>query len=189
MRGLGANRNLVLLDRRRVVPSTGNGIVDVNILPSALVSRIDVVTGGASAAWGSDAVSGVVNFVLDTSFTGLKAELSGGVSDHGDNGEGTISAAVGRDFNEKRGHFIASAEYFVGGKQDLMDRDWLAARPGVINNPAYTATNGQPRRIKVSEGIVAAYMSTGGLVNGCRTAPEARPTGSSTGPTSIRPAT
>lgn len=170
MRGLGANRNLVLLDRRRVVPSTGNGVVDVNILPSALVSRIDVVTGGASAAWGSDAVSGVVNFVLDTGFTGLKAEMSGGISGHGDNGEGTVSAAVGRDFNDKRGHFIASAEYFVGGKQDLMDRDWLAARPGVINNPAYTPTNGQPRRIKVSEGIVAAYMSTGGLVNGCRTA-------------------
>lgn len=170
MRGLGANRNLILLDRRRVVPSTGNGIVDVNILPSALVERIDVVTGGASAAWGSDAVSGVVNFVLDTKFTGFKGEISGGLSSHKDNGEGTISAAYGRDFNDKRGHIIASAEYFNGGPQDLMDRDWLAARPGVINNPAYTATNGQDRRIKVSEGIVAAYMSTGGLVNGCRTA-------------------
>lgn len=170
MRGLGANRNLILLDRRRVVPSTGNGIVDVNILPSALVQRIDVVTGGASAAWGSDAVSGVVNFVLDTKFTGFKSELSAGVSSHGDNGEGTLNVAVGRGFDDDRGHVIASAEYFVGGPQDLMDRDWLAARPGVINNPAYTATNGQPRRIKVSEGIVAAYMSTGGLVNGCRTA-------------------
>jgi len=170
MRGLGANRNLIMLDRRRVVPSTGNGVVDVNILPSALVSRIDVVTGGASAAWGSDAVSGVVNFVLDTNFEGFKGEASTGISSHGDNGEATISAAVGRSFADKRGHVIASAEYFVGGKQDLMDRDWLAARPGVINNPAYTATNGQPRRIKVSEGIVAAYMSTGGLVNGCRTA-------------------
>lgn len=170
MRGLGANRNLVMLDRRRVVPSTGNGVVDVNILPSALISRIDVVTGGASAAWGSDAVSGVVNFVLDTKFDGFKAEISTGVSSHGDNGEGTISAAVGRSFADARGHIIASAEYFVGGPQNLMDRDWLAARPGVINNPAYTATNGQPRRVKVAGNIVAAYMSTGGLVNGCRTA-------------------
>lgn len=170
MRGLGANRNLIMLDRRRVVPSTGNGIVDVNILPSALVQRIDVVTGGASAAWGSDAVSGVVNFVLDTDFTGFKGEISAGVSSHGDNGEGTFSAAVGRPFNDGAGHFIASAEYFVGGPQDLMDRDWLAKRPGIINNPAWTATNGQPRRVVVSEGIVAAYMSTGGLVNGCRTA-------------------
>jgi outer membrane receptor protein involved in Fe transport len=170
MRGLGANRNLIMLDRRRVVPSTGNGIVDVNILPSALVQRIDVVTGGASAAWGSDAVSGVVNFVLDTDFSGFKGELSAGVSSHGDNGEGTISAAVGRPFNAGRGHIIASAEYFVGGPQDLMDRDWLARRPGIINNPAYTATNGQPRRVVTSAGIVAAYMSTGGLINGCRTA-------------------
>jgi len=187
MRGLGANRNLVLLDRRRVVPSTGNGIVDVNILPSALISRIDVVTGGASAAWGSDAVSGVVNFVLDTNFTGFKGEISGGLSGHNDNGEGTISGAYGQAFNNGRGHFIASAEYFVGGKQDLLDRDWLAARPGVINNPAYTATNGQPRRLKVSEGIVAAYMSTGGLVNGCRTAtganiPNCSLTGTAFGP-------
>lgn len=170
MRGLGANRNLILLDRRRVVPSTGNGVVDVNVLPSALVQRIDVVTGGASAAWGSDAVSGVVNFVLDTKFTGFKGEISGGLSSHNDNGEGTITASVGRDFNDRKGHIIASAEYFEGGPQDLMDRDWLAARPGVINNPAWTATNGQDRRILVSEGIVAAYMSTGGLVNGCRTA-------------------
>jgi len=187
LRGLGANRNLILLDRRRIVPSTGNGIVDVNILPSALVQRIDVVTGGASAAWGSDAVSGVVNFVLDTEFTGLKAEVSGGISGHGDGGEGTFSIAGGRGFDDDRGHVIASAEYFVGGDQALMDRKWLANRPGVINNPAYTTTNGQDRRILTNGNIVAAYMSTGGLVNGCRTAtganiPNCALTGSAFGP-------
>jgi iron complex outermembrane receptor protein len=170
LRGLGANRNLILLDRRRVVPSTGNGIVDVNILPSALVNRIDVVTGGASAAWGSDAVSGVINFVLDTKFNGLKMEASAGVSRHGDDEEGTISVAGGRSFNEGQGHIIASGEYFKGGDQLLKDRGWLAARPGIINNPAYTSTNGQIRQFVVSEGIVAAYMSKGGLIDGCRTA-------------------
>ncbi len=170
MRGLGANRNLVLLDRRRVVPSTGNGIVDVNILPSALVNRIDVVTGGASAAWGSDAVSGVINFVLDTKFQGLKAEVSGGVSSHGDDEEGTFSIAGGKKLLDGRAHIIGSAEYFEGDGQKLMDRGWLANRPGIINNPAYTATNNETRQLVVPGNIVAAYMSRGGLVNGCRTA-------------------
>jgi len=170
LRGLGANRNLIMLDRRRVVPSTGNGIVDVNILPSALISRIDIVTGGASAAWGSDAVSGVVNFVLDTKFEGLKGEISTGASSHGDNKEAQISIAGGKHFLDGRLRAIGSLEYYENGKQRLLDRDWLAKKPGIINNPAYTATNGQLQRLVVSEGIVTAYMSHGGLVDGCRTA-------------------
>jgi len=167
LRGLGANRNLILLDRRRVVPSTGNGIVDVNILPTALIQRIDVVTGGASAAWGSDAISGVVNFVLNTRMEGLKAEASGGISSHGDNEEGNFLLAGGTKLGD-RAHIIASAEYFTGGGQRLVDRDWLARKPGIINNPGATATNGEPRRLVVSEGIVASHMTHGGLVNSCR---------------------
>lgn len=167
LRGLGANRNLILLDRRRVVPSTGNGVVDVNILPTALVQRIDVVTGGASAAWGSDAVSGVVNFVLDTRLQGVKAEITGGISAHGDNEEGNFLLAGGTKLGD-RAHVIASVEYYTGGSQRLVDRDWLARKPGIINNPDATAANGQPRRLVVEEGIVAAHMTRGGLVNSCR---------------------
>ncbi len=77
---MGASRTLTLLDGRRVVPSTRTGSLDIALIPTRLVERVDVVTGGASAACGSDAVSGVVNFVLDTDFTGLKANLQGGVS-------------------------------------------------------------------------------------------------------------
>lgn len=170
LRGLGANRNLILLDRRRVVPSTGNGVVDVNILPSALVQRIDVVTGGASAAWGSDAISGVVNFVLDTKFKGIKGDFSAGISSHGDDEEATLNLAGGTSLLDDRLHIIGSIEYYNGGKQRLLDRDWLAKKPGIINNPNYTATNGQPRRLVVSEGIVTSYMTHGGIINGCRTA-------------------
>lgn len=168
MRGLGANRNLVMLDRRRVVPSTGNGIVDTNVLPNALVSRVDVVTGGASAAWGSDAISGVINFVLDTKFKGLKVEAIGGISSHGDDEEGSVAIAGGTDLGS-RTHVIGSAEYYRGGDQKLLDRDWLARKPGIINNPAATAANGQDKRLVVSEGIVASYMTHGGLIDGCRT--------------------
>jgi outer membrane cobalamin receptor len=72
LRSLGAQRGLILLDGRRVNPSTAGGIVDISILPEELVQRVDIVTGGASAAYGSDAIAGVVNFVLDTRFEGLK---------------------------------------------------------------------------------------------------------------------
>src|SRR3546814_5598919 len=71
LRNLGAERNLVLLNGRRVVAGTDQGATDINTLPQSLVSRVEVVTGGASAAYGSDAVAGVVNFILDTEFEGL----------------------------------------------------------------------------------------------------------------------
>ena len=86
LRGLGPNRTLVLLDGARVAGTTlagfnNNGIaVDVNSFPAGLVSRVDVVTGGASAAYGSDALAGVVNFVLDHNFTGIKGEIEGSVT-------------------------------------------------------------------------------------------------------------
>lgn len=169
LRNLGANRNLILLNGQRVVPSTGNGIVDVNILPSSLIGRIDVVTGGASAAYGSDAVSGVVNFVLDTRFRGLKVEASTGVSEHGDNAELTGNLAFGTRIGERL-HLIGSVEYYRSFGMKMLSRDFLQARGGIINNPAYTRTNGQFRNIVTDGNIVAAYMSTGGLVNGCRSA-------------------
>lgn len=167
LRSLGANRNLILLDRRRVAPSTATGVVDINTLPSALIKRVDVVTGGASAAWGSDAVSGVVNFVLDTQFTGLKAELSGGVSSFGDNGERTFSIAGGTALGS-RARLIASFEDYSGEGQPALSRDFLRAKPGIVNNPAWTATNGLPRYILASSGIVTSYMTPGGIIDGGR---------------------
>src|SRR6185369_9743403 len=74
LRGLGTARTLVLLDGRRVVPASSAGSVDAAQMPEALIQRVDVVTGGASAAYGSDAVAGVVNFILDTKFEGVKAD-------------------------------------------------------------------------------------------------------------------
>ncbi len=81
MRGLGANRTLVLLDGRRVVPSTKNGTLDINVLPESMIKRVEVVTGGASAAYGTDAVAGVTNFILDTDYTGIKGHAQGGRDD------------------------------------------------------------------------------------------------------------
>lgn len=81
LRALGPARTLTLLNGRRAVASNlFTGTTDVNLFPQMLISRVDVVTGGASAAYGSDAVAGVANFVLDTNFTGLKGEIQGGIS-------------------------------------------------------------------------------------------------------------
>ena len=84
LRALGAQRTLVLLDGRRVAPASNNGATNFNLLPQSLISRVDVVTGGASAAYGSDAVAGVVNVVLQTDFEGLKGTVQGGISSHND---------------------------------------------------------------------------------------------------------
>lgn len=78
LRGLGAQRMLILLDGRRIPPTSFAGTVDTNVIPQALVQRVDVVTAGASAVYGADAVSGVANFILDTKFTGVKGLVQGG---------------------------------------------------------------------------------------------------------------
>src|SRR4051794_12254289 len=84
LHGLGTNRNLVLLDGRRLPVSDINGNVDINILPEALISGVDVITGGASAVYGSDAMSGVVNFKTLRSLDGVKIDLMNSISDRGD---------------------------------------------------------------------------------------------------------
>jgi iron complex outermembrane recepter protein len=122
LRGFGINRNLVLLDGQRVAPSSLTGAVDTNTLPQLLVQRIEVVTGGASAVYGSDAVSGVINFVLDKKFEGLKVEGQSGISSRGDAFSWRAGAAFGADLAGGRGHFIASYEHFqqdgIGDKED-----------------------------------------------------------------------
>src|SRR5580658_3015166 len=88
--GLGTIRTLTLIDGERVVPANVTGIADVSEFPQLLVQRVDVVTGGASASWGSDAVGGVVNFVTDKNFVGFKANVQGGISTYGDDASGLI---------------------------------------------------------------------------------------------------
>jgi outer membrane receptor protein involved in Fe transport len=129
LRGLSAKRNLVLLDGRRLpstsVTGTVAGATDINVLPQLLVRRVDVVTGGASAAYGSDAVSGVINFILDSDLQGIKGTIQGGISERGDNASQRVGLAAGTAFAGGRGHFIASAEYFNNdGVVDYGSRKW-----------------------------------------------------------------
>jgi len=111
LRNFGAQRTLVLFDGHRAAPSNADGTVDVDALPQMLVSRVDVVTGGASAVYGSDAVTGVVNFVLDRKFDGLKIDANTGLSTYADAMSYNFGAAAGADLFGGRGHFEGALEY------------------------------------------------------------------------------
>lgn len=111
LRGLGPNRTLILEDGRRVPATFFDGTVDTNILPQMLVQRVEVVTGGASAVYGSGAVAGVVNFVLDREFDGFKGVVQGGISGYGDAKSFRIGLAGGQTLFD-RAHAIWSVEYY-----------------------------------------------------------------------------
>jgi len=131
LRGLGAVRTLTLVDGKRFVPSTTQATVDTNMIPSILLSRAEVVTGGASAVYGSDAVSGVVNLLLDKRFTGYKANAQIGFSDYGDNFTRQFGAAAGWQIGSTF-HLMVGGEYEkADGVEACPTRDWCAN--GLIN--------------------------------------------------------
>nr|WP_299596501.1 TonB-dependent receptor [Sphingomonas bacterium] len=164
LRGLGSNRVLVLLDGVRMSPSSPQNYVDTGGIPSQLVSRIDIVTGGASAVYGSDAVAGVVNFVLDRQFTGVKGEVSGGVTNYGDDGNYKLSLSAGFGFAGDRGHVLLSGERLVNdGIEGDGGRKWNRRGYGQITNPAYTATNGQPQLL-VGPNSSPSNATAGGII-------------------------
>lgn len=112
LRNLGVNRTLTLVDgRRHVAGLAGTSSVDVNTIPSALVERVEVLTGGASAIYGADAVTGVVNFILKDDFDGFDVRAQYGISDDGDAARRFISGAWGRNFDNERGNITASLSY------------------------------------------------------------------------------
>lgn len=112
LRALGPQRVLILQDGRRVPPTSSNGATDANLIPQMLVERVEIVTGGASAAYGSDAVSGVVNFIIDKNFEGVKGIAQYGASTYGDNNSYRLGAAGGISLLDGRLHLVGSAERF-----------------------------------------------------------------------------
>jgi outer membrane receptor protein involved in Fe transport len=125
LRGVGTLRTLVLFDGVRVAPSSQGGEVNVDLIPSLLLQRVDIVTGGASAVYGSDAVAGVVNFITDRTYNGIKLDAQAGISKYGDAGEQKIGIAAGHGFLNGRVHVEGSYEYqnddLVVGRRG---RDW-----------------------------------------------------------------
>lgn len=163
LRNLGEVRTLVLLDGRRSVGSTITGLVDINTFPQSLVKSVEIVTGGASAAYGSDAVAGVVNYVLDKKYDGFKVDADTGISDEGDGYNYSFSGAFGTSFADGRGHVLIAGEYAHRDGIFAVDRDWNQQGYRTLANPNYTATNGQPANLVV-RGAGTWNTTPGGII-------------------------
>lgn len=167
LRSLGVSRTLVLMDGRRIVPTATSGASDINNIPSQLVQRVDVVTGGASAAYGSDAVAGVVNFILDTKFSGIKGEINGGISSRGDNVSYQASLTYGTSLGS-RAHLILSGSYYDAPgihSFDRRKRDW---NTGVrrLPNPSFVSQALTPNipATLTFDNVNNALSAPGGLI-------------------------
>jgi iron complex outermembrane receptor protein len=157
LRGLGVTRTLTLLDGRRFTPSGPTGQVDANLIPQGLVSHVDIVNGGASAAYGSDAVGGVVNFVLNKEFTGFKSDVVTGQSQKGDNKEFKTTITYGTDYLNGRGHFIFGGEWAINKGINGDARDVRRSEPNEIPDPTNTT-----KLVRATD--IRSPFTTGGLV-------------------------
>lgn len=172
LRGLGTFRTLILLDSQRIVPSNVSNIVDVSLLPQLLIQRVDVVTGGASASFGSDAVAGVVNFITNKRFEGFKANIQGTITTYGDNPGGTAQAAYGGSAAGGRLHYSVSGEYFysegiIPGSES--GGFGINGRPdpfltSTANRGANGTAPGQAQLIRLTDGSQSIIRSLNGLI-------------------------
>ncbi len=124
LRGLGSNRNLVLLDGKRIAPAGLAGVVDLNNIPLALVERTDILTGGASTTYGADAVSGVVNFITKRDFAGVDLAVSNQITERGDGAVFRADLTIGANFDDGRGNAVFSVGYQQADPVLQGDRDF-----------------------------------------------------------------
>lgn len=134
LRGLGNFRNVVLLDGTRIVPSSTVGRVDLNNIPLALIERVDTLTGGAATTYGADAVSGVVNFITRSDFSGMELNLSKGITEKGDGASTRADLTIGGNFADDKGNAVLSIGY------QKSDPIYQGSRRISQNN--YTSTSG-----------------------------------------------
>lgn len=183
LRGLNpfyGTRTLTLVDSHRFVPTSDSGAVDVNLIPSALIARVETVTGGASAAYGSDAIAGVVNIILDRDFDGIRGQVDYGLTMRGDGASYHGALAAGTSFAGGRGHVVISGEYqnneAVGDCADV--RLWCAESWDVFSNARVivngvlsgydmpgTPTYGQPNYVLAPNSKLAYNVATGVIRN------------------------
>jgi outer membrane receptor protein involved in Fe transport len=188
--GLGSNRTLTLIDGKRAVssnlpslfgPGSPGTQVDLNIIPSILIKRIDSVTIGGAPVYGSDAIAGTVNIILDDNYSGFKAQATSGLSDRGDNFRYNVSALGGMDFLDGRGHLTLAASYdSVKGVRGV-DRKHIRDNLGYLNNCTSgtpdpddgrvnpnigcntSTSDGIPARV-LSKNLTSPYLASGGVV-------------------------
>lgn len=168
LRGLGAQRTLVLINGERPVPTNPQGTTSTSIIPLGLVDRVDVVTGGASAAYGSDAVAGVVNFILKDRLEGLHGRVFAGRSEQGDNKDLGVSLAGGFSTLSERLHVVAGLDYDDNkGVGNIYSRSWSAVEPGNSGNPMSFGAK-RPAGMAAfgwANGVEYATQTPGGVIN------------------------
>jgi outer membrane receptor protein involved in Fe transport len=125
LRGLGSFRTLTLIDGRRATPLNAQLNVDTNSIPSSAVERVEIISGGASAVYGADAVAGVVNFILKDRFEGMDLTARWGITEEGDGKELQVSGLLGTAFADNRGNIMVGLEYADRGRAYNTNRDWL----------------------------------------------------------------
>jgi outer membrane receptor protein involved in Fe transport len=176
LRGLGYARTMVLLDGRRYVPTNPTGAVSINNIPQSLIDRVDIVTGGASAAYGADAVAGVVNLRINSKMQGVRATLQGGMAEEGDYRQILASVAAGTKVTERL-HLVVGGEFSDNnGIGRLFDRDWSACGPGLLANPNVGGVNGagtpeQPRFLLQKCGVRSSNVTYAGVISGATFTP------------------
>jgi len=162
LRGAGSQRSLVLLDGRRVPAGNRWGIPNVSALPEAAIRSVQAVTGGASAAYGTDAVAGVINFILDTDYNGTKLKAQAGTSSRADGDNHELGLTHGRDVGDN-GHLLFSIDSFrqqaIRSQQALEDRSWYKQQAR-ITNPDPNGTS-----LITRDYVVSTAVSTGGVIN------------------------
>ena len=159
LRQFGSNRNLILLDGNRLAPTSASGSVDTNVIPQALIERVEIVTGGASAVYGSDAVTGVVNFIINKKFTGVKLNAQSGISHYGDNASWRIGGAVGSDLFGGRGHFVASFDHY--DSKGVLD---MESRPPADQYPTLGGTGTQANPYRLIQNGRRTSEARGGVI-------------------------
>jgi outer membrane receptor protein involved in Fe transport len=127
LRNLGTNRSLVLVDGRRVQPVNGNLVVDLNTIPSAAIQSVEVISGGAAAVYGADAISGVVNLILKKNFQGADFDAQYGITEEGDGQEYQLSALFGTNYSDGRGNVMFGANYADRDDINGKNRSWVRA--------------------------------------------------------------
>lgn len=165
LRNIGSERTLVLLDGRRHVPTFSSGVVDLTTIPTALIQRTEMVTGGASASWGSDAVSGVLNLILNNDLEGFRGNAQYGESKYGDDESYNTSLAWGSSFAGGAGHIIAGFEKAESkGIRTYLYPD--VSRPNVASRSSVNNSNfasGLPQLIYAAD-VRRADVHDGGLI-------------------------
>ncbi|MDB5467429.1 MAG: TonB-dependent receptor [Phenylobacterium sp.] len=166
LRGLGTQRTLVLMDGRRIPPSNSDGTVDLNTIPPGLVESVEVITGGASATYGSDAIAGVVNFRLKKHFSGVEADVQYGITDRHDGESENVSLLMGGDFDSGEGNAVLAFGFSNRGSIANAARTFSSVSGASSSTPlgAYNASGTNLPTQAAVDAVFAQYGVAPGTV-------------------------